>query len=285
MRVLVTGYSGQLGYDVVKEGKSRNYDMYGTSSSDLDITDKQKVHTYVETLNPTVIIHCAAYTAVDQAEDDQEMCYNVNVIGTKNIAQVAKKIGAKLVYISTDYVFDGQGTEPFTEMSVPQPVGYYGKTKLEGEQVLQLILDAWFIVRVSWVFGINGHNFIKTMLRLSETHDTVNVVHDQMGSPTYTADLSRLILDMIETENYGLYHASNEGVCSWSEFAEEIFKQAGKQVIVNSITTEEYPTRAIRPKNSKMSKQKLRECGFNVLPSWQDAVGRYLAELKQEVEV
>lgn len=284
MRVLVTGYSGQLGYDVLREGKNRGHEMYGTSSTDLDITDKQRVVTYIETLNPEVVIHCAAYTAVDQAEDDQERCYQVNVQGTENLAEAAKAIGAKFVYISTDYVFDGQGQEPFTEMSIPSPVGYYGVTKLEGEKVVQSLLDDLFIVRISWVFGINGNNFIKTMLRLAETRDELNVVGDQFGSPTYTFDLSRLLIDLIETDKYGVYHASNEGFCSWAELAKEIFKQAGKQVNVHAILTEEYPTRAVRPKNSRMSKQKLIDNGFKQLPSWQDAVARYLTELTEEVK-
>lgn len=284
MKVLVTGYSGQLGHDVVSEGNNRGHEMYGTSSKDLDITDRQSVFTYVETLKPDVIIHCAAYTAVDQAEDDQKSCYEVNVMGTKNLAEASKAVDVKFVYISTDYVFDGQGNEPFTEMNKSNPVGYYGVTKLEGEKAVQSILDKWFIVRISWVFGINGNNFVKTMLRLSETRDELNVVGDQVGSPTYTLDLSRLLIDMMETESYGIYHASNEGFCSWAEFAEEIFKQSEKQVKVNAISTEEYPTRAVRPKNSRMSKNKLTDNGFEKLPSWQEAVSRYLAELTQEVK-
>jgi dTDP-4-dehydrorhamnose reductase len=284
MKVLVTGYSGQLGYDVVREGKARGYEMYGTSSHDLDIKDKHGVYTYVAKLKPDVIIHCAAFTGVDKAEDDQEACYEVNVDGTKNLAEIAKEIGAKFLYISTDYVFDGKGNEPFSEMDEPNPIGYYGITKLKGEKVVQSLLTEWFIVRISWVFGINGNNFVKTMLRLSETKNELNVVGDQKGSPTYTPDLSRILIDMIETESYGIYHASNEGFCSWAEFAEEIFKQAGKRVIVNDIATDEYPTRAVRPKNSKMSKQKLVNNGFNKLPSWQDAVGQYLIELEKEVE-
>ena len=284
MKVLVTGYSGQLGYDVVREGKARGYEMYGTSSLDLDIRDKYGVYTYVEMLKPNVIIHCAAYTAVDKAEDDQEACYEINVVGTRYLAEIAKEIGAKFVYISTDYVFDGKGNEPFTEKDEPNPIGYYGVTKLEGEKVVQTLLKEWFIVRISWIFGVNGNNFVKTMLSLSETRNELNVVADQMGSPTYTPDLSRLLIDMIATESYGIYHASNEGFCSWAEFAKEIFKQAGKRVIVNDITSKEYPTRVERPKNSKMSKQKLENNGFKKLPSWQDAVGQYLIELEKEVE-
>lgn len=283
MKVLVTGYSGQLGYDVFHEGINRGLQMFGTSSKDLDIIDKTQVYTYVNSLEPDVIIHCAAYTAVDKAEDDQERCYEVNVIGTKNVAEAAKQVGAKFVYISTDYVFNGQGNEPYTENDQTNPIGYYGYTKLEGEKVVQTILEECFIIRISWVFGINGNNFIKTMLSLSETRDELNVVGDQCGSPTYTFDLSRLVLDMIETDHYGIYHASNEGFCSWAEFAEEVFEISGKKVKVNAISTEEYPTRARRPKNSKMSKQKLVNSGFQKLPMWKEAIAHYLMKLKQEV--
>lgn len=284
MKVLVTGYSGQLGYDIFNEGKNRGLRMFGTSSKDLDITDKDSVYAYIDSLKPDVIIHCAAYTAVDKAEDDKERCYEVNVRGTKNLAEAAKQVEAKFVYISTDYVFNGQGNEPYTETNQPNPIGYYGLTKLEGENIVQEMLKEWFIIRISWVFGINGNNFIKTMLSLSKTRDELNVVGDQFGSPTYTLDLSRLILNIIETDRYGIYHASNEGFCSWAEFAEEIFKLSSKQIKVNPILTEAYPTRARRPKNSKMSKQKLIDNGFEKLPTWQDAIARYLIELKQEVK-
>ncbi|MCK2002958.1 dTDP-4-dehydrorhamnose reductase [[Brevibacterium] frigoritolerans] len=283
MKVLVTGYSGQLGFDVVKEGYNRGLEMYGTSSCDLDITDKECVSQYVTELKPEAIIHCAAYTAVDKAEDDKERCYDVNVNGTRFLAEAAKEIGAKFVYISTDYVLDGQGDKPFKETDPPNPIGYYGLTKLEGEKIVQSLLGNYFIVRISWVFGANGNNFIKTMLRLSESRDELNVVGDQFGSPTYTYDLSCLLLDMIQTNRFGIYHASNDGFCSWAEFAREIFKYANKRVKVNSITTEEYPTRAVRPKNSRMSKQKLTDNGFETLPKWEDALDRYITELKQEV--
>ncbi|MDF2000014.1 dTDP-4-dehydrorhamnose reductase [Peribacillus frigoritolerans] len=285
MKVLVTGYSGQLGYDVVKCGNNRGLEMIGLSSRDLDIINKQGVFQYVTELKPDVIIHCAAYTAVDKAEDDKERCYDVNVNGTKYLAEAAKEIGSKFVYISTDYVLNGQGNEPFKETDALNPVSYYAYTKHEGEVIVQSILEDWFIVRISWVFGINGNNFIKTMLRLSESRDELNVVGDQFGSPTYTFDLSSLLIDMIQTECYGIYHASNEGFCSWAEFAQEIFKIANKSVKVNSISTEEYKTRAERPKNSRMSKQKLKDKGFNTLPTWKDALVRYIAELYQEGEV
>lgn len=283
MRILVTGYSGQLGYDVVLEGKKRGFDMIGVGQKELDITQEEQVQNYIHTAKPDVIIHCAAYTAVDNAEDNKEACFDVNVNGTKYLAAAAKSVNAKFIYISTDYVFEGTGTEPFTEEDAANPVGYYGLTKYEGEKAVQRLLDKYFIVRISWVFGINGNNFIKTMLRLAETRSELNVVGDQYGSPTYTFDLAKLLLDMAETEKYGVYHASNEGFITWADFAKEIFQVAGKDVKVNSITTEEYPTKAVRPKNSRMSKDKLEKNGFTRLPAWQDALTRYIAELQEEV--
>ncbi|OIJ21724.1 dTDP-4-dehydrorhamnose reductase [Anaerobacillus alkalidiazotrophicus] len=284
MKILVTGYNGQLGYDVVREGLKRGLDMHGIGIDDLDITNEEAVYRHVKQVNPDAIIHCAAYTAVDKAEDDKETCWNVNVEGTRYLATAAKELNAKFMYISTDYVFDGEGETPFLETDTPNPVGYYGKTKYEGEKVVSEMLSESFIVRISWVFGINGNNFIKTMLKLSETRNELNVVGDQVGSPTYTFDLARLLVDMIQSEKYGIYHASNEGFCTWADFATEIFKQAGKDVKVNSINTEEYPTRAVRPKNSRMSKQKLIDNRFEPLPDWQDALKHYLTELKQEVK-
>lgn len=284
MKILVTGYTGQLGYDVVEEGLQHGLDMHGVGREQLDITKEQDVYEYVRELSPDAIIHCAAYTAVDKAEDNKEECWNVNVNGTKHLAGVAKEVGAKFIYISTDYVFEGTGVMPFKETSEINPVGYYGLTKNQGEKAVQEILEDWFIVRISWVFGTNGNNFIKTMLRLSETHTELNVVGDQFGSPTYTFDLAKLLIDMVQTEKYGIYHASNEGFCTWAEFAKEIFKQSDKKVIVNAITTEEYPTRAERPKNSRMSKDKIEQQGFNRLPSWQDALNHYLQQLKEEVK-
>ncbi|MFK9094224.1 dTDP-4-dehydrorhamnose reductase [Bacillus salipaludis] len=284
MKVLVTGYGGQLGYDVVKEGTESGLEMIGTTSGDLNITDENRVSEYIHKLKPDAIIHCAAYTAVDKAEDDQESCYDVNVNGTKYLATAAKEVNAKFVYISTDYVFDGEGEMPFSENTTPNPIGYYGETKYKGEQIVQSFLDDYFIVRISWVFGINGNNFIKTMLRLSETRDELNVVGDQYGSPTYTFDLSRLLINMVQTDRYGVYHATNEGFCTWSEFAAEILKLSNREVKVNAISTEEYPTRAVRPKNSRMSKEKLISNGFMPLPEWQSALSRYLSELFQEVK-
>lgn len=285
MKILVTGYAGQLGYDVVRECELYNLDVKGITRNELDITDKEAVFSLVDSFKPDVIIHCAAYTAVDKAEDDQENCRNVNVEGTRYLAEAAKKHDAKFVYISTDYVFEGKGDQPFNEDDQPNPIGYYGLTKYEGEKIVQSLIDNYFIVRISWVFGINGNNFIKTMLRLSETRNELNVVGDQIGSPTYTFDLAKLIVEMIKTDKYGIYHATNEGFTSWAEFAKEIFKLAGKDVLVHSISTEEYPTRAVRPKNSRLSKQKLVENGFKPLPTWEDALARYLVQLKQEVEL
>ncbi|MGF6953619.1 dTDP-4-dehydrorhamnose reductase [Neobacillus sp. B4I6] len=284
MKILVTGFTGQLGFDVVREGARRSIEMVGVGSKDLDITDERSVYKVVKEINPDAIIHCAAYTAVDQAEDDQENCWKVNVDGTKYLACAAKKLRAKFMFISTDYVFDGWGDAPFDETSAPNPVGYYGQTKYEAEKIVQTTLSDWFIVRVSWVFGLNGNNFVKTMLRLSETKNELHVVGDQVGSPTNSLDLSRLLIDMIQTDRYGIYHATNEGFCSWAEFAEEIFHKAGKIVKVHSIKTEEYPTRAARPKNSRLSKQKLLDNGFIPLPSWQESLKQYLKALKQEVK-
>ncbi|MBG9553691.1 MAG: dTDP-4-dehydrorhamnose reductase [Bacillota bacterium] len=284
MKIVVTGYTGQLGYDVAHQGLQLGLNMVGIGSKDLDITNKEAVFQYLKKVKPDAIIHCAAYTAVDKAEDDKDTCNLVNVDGTNNLAEVAKEINAKFMYISTDYVFNGEGEKAFKETDEPSPIGQYGRSKLDGEKVVKQLLDKWFIVRISWVFGINGNNFVKTMLRLAETRNELNVVGDQFGSPTYTSDLAKLLIDMIKTDKYGIYHVSNEGFCSWAEFAQEIFRQANIKVKVNSISTEEYPTRAVRPKNSRMSKQKLLDNGFNPLPKWQDAVDRYLKELKQEVK-
>ncbi|WP_117161819.1 dTDP-4-dehydrorhamnose reductase [Paraliobacillus sp. X-1268] len=283
MKLFVTGYAGQLGYDVVQEGLKQGFEIHGSGRDQLDITNEQAVYEYVNQINPDVIIHCAAYTAVDKAEDNKEACWDVNVNGTRYLAAAAKQVQAKFMYISTDYVFDGSGKEPFTETDPTNPVGYYGLTKLEGEKRVQELLNEAFIIRISWVFGSNGNNFIKTMLRLSETHKELKVVGDQYGSPTYTYDLTKLLLEIVQTNKYGTYHASNEGFCTWSDFAKEIFKQADKQISVESIPTAEYPTRAVRPLNSRMSKAKLEDQGFQRLPSWQDALTHYLEQLNKEV--
>lgn len=280
MRVLVTGACGQLGYDVCKVLAARDVEYKGADIADFDITDWQATHDYITYYYPDAIIHCSAWTAVDRAEDEPEKCRAVNVEGTRNIATICKEIDAKMVYISTDYVFPGSG-ERFYEPDDPiRPLGVYGETKLEGELVVQELLERYFIVRTSWVFGKNGNNFVKTMLRLAETKTEVNVVCDQIGSPTYTADLAPLLCDMIETEKYGVYHATNEGVCSWAEFAKEIFRLAGKDVHINAIPTSQYPTKAVRPLNSRMSKAKLDNMGFYKLFDWKNALARYIEELK-----
>lgn len=280
MKILVTGVGGQLGYDVCKVLTARNIEHKGVDIADFDITDAESTVGYITSYHPDAVIHCSAWTAVDRAEDEIEKVRAVNAEGPRNIAATCREIGAKLLYISTDYVFPGDG-ERFYEPEDPTgPLGAYGATKLGGELAVRELLERYFIVRISWVFGKNGNNFVKTMLRLAETRWEVSVVCDQIGSPTYTADLAPLLCDMIMTDKYGVYHATNEGVCSWAEFAQEIFRLAGKQVKVNAIPTSEYPTRAVRPLNSRMSKDKLEQMGFTRLPAWQDALARYLKELK-----
>lgn len=276
MKVLVTGANGQLGYDVVKELQKQNIECYGTSRQDFDIVDFEATEKFITNYMPDAVIHCAAYTAVDKAEDEQGLCYLVNASATENIAEICKKINAKMLYISTDYVFDGTKNGFYEVYDKPNPINVYGKTKLLGEQAVQKILDKYFIVRISWVFGEHGNNFVKTMLRLGKERKEINVVADQYGSPTYTADLAPLLVEMIKTEKYGVYHATNEGVCTWAEFAEEIFKIAGMNVKVNHITTAEYPTRAIRPMNSRLSKTSLVINNFKTLDNWEIALGKYI---------
>lgn len=278
MKILVTGFKGQLGYDIVKEAKNRGIEACGVDIEDMDITDQESVEKVITNGNYDAVVHCAAYTAVDRAEEENEVCYLVNVLGTKYIANVCKKLDIPMMYFSTDYVFNGEGENFFEVDDQKQPLSVYGKTKYEGElAVLELVKH--FIIRISWVFGINGNNFIKTMLKLSETRNELNVVCDQIGSPTYTFDLAKLVLDMIVSDKYGTYHATNEGICSWHEFASEIFKQAGIEMKVNAITSDQYPQKAKRPKNSRMSKEALKNAGFDLLPTWQDALSRYLIEL------
>lgn len=273
--ILVTGINGQLGFDVIKELRLRNIEYIGTTRKELDITDEKAVYDYIKKVNPEGIIHCAAYTAVDRAEDEEEICRKVNVNGTENIAKACKEIDAKMIYISTDYVYDGRGDEPFEVDEHIDPNSVYGKTKYEGELKVQEILNKYFIVRISWVFGINGNNFVKKMLKLGKEKEIINVVCDQIGSPTYTDDLAPLLCDMIISEKYGIYNATNEGFCSWAEFAEEIMKQAKLNCKINSIQTSEYSAKAVRPFNSRMSKRKLIESGFKILPQWKGALERY----------
>lgn len=279
MKVLVTGVKGQLGYDVMAELAKRNIEAIGVDIDEMDITDKISVEKVIGEAAPDVVVHCAAYTAVDAAEDNEALCRRVNADGTRNIAEVCKKLDCKMVYISTDYVFDGQGTRPWEPDDERHPLNVYGQTKYEGELAVQENLSKYFIVRIAWVFGKNGKNFVKTMLKLAETHDKLTVVNDQFGSPTYTYDLARLLVDMIQTDKYGIYHATNEGICTWYEFACEIFKQAGVKIKVTPVPASEYPAKAKRPENSRLDKSKLTENGFERLPSWQDALGRYLKEI------
>ena len=279
MKVLVTGVKGQLGYDVMAELAKRNIEAIGVDIDEMDITDKISVEKVIGEAAPDVVVHCAAYTAVDAAEDNEALCRRVNADGTRNIAEVCKKLDCKMVYISTDYVFDGQGTRPWEPDDERHPLNVYGQTKYEGELAVQENLSKYFIVRIAWVFGKNGKNFVKTMLKLAETHDKLTVVNDQFGSPTYTYDLARLLVDMIQTDKYGIYHATNEGICTWYEFACEIFRQAGVKIEVTPVPASEYPTKAKRPENSRLDKSKLTENGFERLPSWQDALERYLKEI------
>lgn len=279
MRVLVTGVRGQLGHDVMNELAKRGYEGIGVDVQEMDITDRDCVERVMREARPDKVVHCAAWTAVDDAEDKEELCRKVNAYGTENIARMCRELHAPMIYLSTDYVFDGEGTRPWEPDDERHPLNVYGQTKYEGELAVEKYLDEYFIVRIAWVFGVNGKNFIKTMLRLSETHDTLTVVNDQIGSPTYTYDLARLLVDMLETEKYGRYHATNQGLCSWYEFAKEIFRQAGREVKVLPVSSEEYPAKARRPHNSRMNQDKLREMGFEPLPAWQDALGRYLKEI------
>lgn len=276
MKVLVTGVKGQLGYDVVNELKKRGHVPVGVDVEEMDITDESKVEEVIEHEMPDAVVHCAAYTAVDAAEDNVDICRKVNGEGTENIAKVCGKFDIKLIYISTDYVFDGEGTHMWQPDDQRNPLNVYGQTKYEGELAVEKYTEKYFIVRIAWVFGVNGKNFIKTMLNLGSTRDELNVVNDQVGSPTYTYDLAKLLVDMVESDKYGKYHATNEGLCTWCEFAKEIFKQAGMNVKVNPVSSEEFPAKAKRPHNSRMSKDKLEANGFERLPRWEDALGRYL---------
>lgn len=280
MKILITGIGGQLGYDVMKVLKARNIDCLGADLKEFDITDYNAARKFITAYHPDTVIHCSAYTAVDKAEENIEACRRVNALGPENIAKVCKELDAKMVYISTDYVFPGTGTNYYEVDDQTGPQNVYGLTKYEGEQAVRQLVKKHFIVRISWVFGKNGNNFIKTMLRLGKERKELNVVADQMGSPTYTADLAPLLCDMVVTDKYGTYHATNEGICSWADFTEEIFKQVGITCKVKHITTAEYPTKAKRPMNSRLSKEKLVENGFKKLPAWQDALKRYLKEIE-----
>lgn len=279
MKILVTGYNGQLGYDVVKELNSRSVECKGVDREDFDITDRDETVGFICDYAPDAVIHCAAYTAVDRAEDDEENCRKVNVYGTENIAVACENLKAKMLYVSTDYVYGGDGEAPFETDSPTNPKNVYGVTKLEGEKAVMKYTDKFFIVRTSWVFGINGNNFVKTMLRLGDEKESLNVVCDQVGSPTYTPDLARLICDLIVTDKYGIYHGTNENYCSWAEFAAEIMKLGGKKTVINPVPSSEYPAKAERPHNSRLSKKCLDKAGIKRLPTWQDALKRFLKEM------
>lgn len=282
MKYLITGGTGQLGHDIVKELISRGELNYlAPTTKEMNITNKDEVEKVILGYKPDIIFHCAAYTAVDKAEEDRENCYNVNVNGTKNIVEVAKRINTKVVYISTDYVFDGTKKTEYETEDITNPINYYGYTKLLGEKEVQQLND-YLIVRISWVFGENGKNFVKTMLNLAETKTELSIVSDQIGSPTYTKDLSKLLLDMIENNKKGLFFATNEDFCSWYEFAEYIFKINNINIKLNKVLTKDYKTLAKRPLNSKLSKNKLDEEGLTRLPSWQDATSRFCKVLKKE---
>ena len=282
MKVLVTGAKGQLGYDVVRELARRGHEAVGVGIEDMDITDEASVRKVFSEVKPQAVVHCAAWTAVDAAEDDEEQVRKVNATGTQYIASECKKLDCKLIYISTDYVFDGKGTQPWSaDCKEYNPLSVYGKTKLEGEMAVASTLEKYFIVRIAWVFGKNGKNFVMTMLSVGKTHDSVRVVNDQIGTPTYTFDLSRLLVDMLESEKYGYYHATNEGgYISWYDFTCEIFRQAGYATKVIPVSTVEYGlSKAARPFNSRLDKGKLIENGFEPLPDWKDALERYLKEI------
>ncbi|MCI9073740.1 MAG: dTDP-4-dehydrorhamnose reductase [Lachnospiraceae bacterium] len=276
MRVFVTGVRGQLGHDVVKELEKRGIEAVGVDIQEMDITDEASVSRVIRGESPDAVIHCAAYTAVDAAEENEDLCRRVNADGPRYIAKVCRDLDIKMIYISTDYVFSGQGEKPWEPEDEKAPQSVYGRTKYEGELAVQELLEKYFIVRIAWVFGVNGRNFVKTMLKLSENHDVITVVNDQFGSPTYTYDLARLLVDMVLTDKYGVYHATNEGICSWYDFARAIFEEAGISMTVKPVSTAEYGAKASRPANSRMSKDKLEENGFERLPDWRDALKRYL---------
>ncbi len=282
MRILVTGVKGQLGHDVVNELAKRGHTPIGVDVEEMDITDASAVEKEMKKEPLDAVIHCAAYTAVDAAEDNREICMRVNAEGTRNIARVCRELDLKMVYISTDYVFGGQGEQFWKPEDACDPQSVYGRTKYEGELAVRNTLDKYFIVRIAWVFGVNGKNFVKTMLNLSKNNKTVRVVNDQFGSPTYTFDLAKLLADMVMTDKYGIYHATNEGICSWYDFACAIFKEAGIEMEVVPVSSEEYAAKAKRPANSRMDNGKLTEKGFDRLPSWQDALQRYVAVLKEQ---
>ncbi len=282
IKVLVTGVKGQLGYDVVKRLDILGIEAIGVDIDDFDLTDKEQTEQYILNYKPDVIVHCAAYTAVDNAEDERELCHAVNVEGTRNVSDAAIEIGAKLVYISTDYVFDGLGKEPQSEDKGTSPINYYGITKEKSEKIVKELIEKHFIIRTSWVYGLNGNNFVKTMLKLAKTKNGISVVSDQIGAPTYTKDLAEFIVNLIQTDQYGTYHGVSEEYCSWYEFANAIFEKSGIEMKVNPVSTEEYPSKAKRPLNSRLSKENTDKAGIKRLPRWEDALSRFIEELNSQ---
>ena len=280
MKILITGVNGQLGYDLSRVLRDDNHEIIGTTREIMDITDFTKVREVINRIEPDMVIHCAAYTAVDKAEMEVDICEKVNVSATENLAKLCGEKDIKFVYFSTDYVFNGEGYDFFEPKDkITTQMNVYGRTKYEGELAVQKYINKSFIIRISWVFGINGNNFVKTMIKLGQERKSINVINDQIGSPTYTYDLAKLIKVMIKSDKYGIYHATNEGVCSWYEFALEIFKKLNIKIDVNPVSSDEYNSVAKRPKNSRLSKEKLIKSGFEKLPTWQDAIERYLEEL------
>ena len=281
LKVLVTGSNGQLGHDLMRQLPDRGVECQGIDIQDLDLTDREATRAYLKEYAPDVVMHCAAFTAVDRAEAEQETCKRINADATRTIAESCRELDAVMVYISTDYVFDGEGDAPYETDAPRGPKSVYGVTKAEGEDAVTENLHKFFLVRISWVFGVNGKNFVRTMLRLGAEKERLNVVDDQIGSPTYTFDLSRLLCDMIETDRYGVYHATNEGFCSWAAFAQAIMQKVGLPCRIHPIKTSEYPAAAARPLNSRLSKRSLDEAGFPRLPPWEDALERFLSQISQ----
>jgi dTDP-4-dehydrorhamnose reductase/dTDP-4-dehydrorhamnose 3,5-epimerase len=281
-KFMVTGVNGQLGHDVMVQLKEMDFDVIAPKRDEFNLTNKDQIEKYILKEKPDVIIHCAAYTAVDKAEDEKDLCYLVNTEGTRAVAEAAKEINAKVVYISTDYVFDGLGEEPHSEEKETNPVNYYGYTKEQGEKIIRELIDRHFVVRTSWVYGLNGNNFAKTMLKLAESRHEIDVVSDQIGVPTYTKDLAEFIINLVQTKKYGTYHGVNEDYCSWYEFAKSIFVKSGINMIVNPISTEDYPTSANRPLNSKLAKDNTDKAGIDRMPHWEDALARFIEELSRQ---
>ncbi|MDM8533941.1 dTDP-4-dehydrorhamnose reductase [Clostridiaceae bacterium HSG29] len=282
LKFMVTGRNGQLGYDVMMRLKEMEFEVIAPRRDEFDLINKDRVKKYIIKEKPDVIIHCAAYTAVDNAEEEKALCYLVNGEGTRAVAEVGKDINAKVVYISTDYVFDGLGQEPHSEEKKPNPINYYGYTKEQGEKIVRELIDKHFVIRTSWVYGLNGNNFVKTMLKLAESRNEINVVSDQIGAPTYTKDLAEFIVNLVQTKEYGTYHGVNEGYCSWYEFSKVIFKKLGINMKINPVPTDKYQTKAQRPLNSRLSKKNIDKVGLRRLPHWEEALTRFIEELKSQ---